>query len=251
LTGGSLVQAQDTPTPIQDGASGLEVEKLKLEIERLKLENQRLELQIQSLQMGKAVETPVAKTEEKKDKKKEDKRVAADMVIKSEDLAKENESNEKTVVLDFTNGEAWYKGVRNKINDFRQFCEDQKWTVRGEFLKYDINGDSEERYRYENMYLDRYGLQSRGVFVFEISHGPNDFGFTTPEGINQDSSFGEVRNRLESKYFTLDREYKEKDMTVLRFKHSAGYLSFDDILEFRFDKEDKLQKIMWGLLDKK
>ncbi len=111
-----------------------------MQIEELKLENQRLELQIKTIQLGTPQETPGQKTQS--EEKKDNKRVAADMASKAEDLAKQNALDEHLVVLDFTNGEIWYKGIRNKLNDFAGFSADQKWKVDPQFLKYDINGDS-------------------------------------------------------------------------------------------------------------
>lgn len=244
-----VLAQEDKPvmTPTPNGLRDLEVEKLQLEIERLKLENQRLQLQIQSLQMGK----PEEKKEAKKEDHKEEKKFATDVAAKSEELAKQNATNEKIVVFDFTNGEIWYKGIRNKLNDFAQFCRDQKWEAKGEFIKYDVNGDSEERYRHQNMWLDKYFSQSKGVFVFEAPGEANDLSFVTPEGITQESSFGDIRNRFETPYFTLDKEYKDKGMRVLRFKHTTGFLSFADVLEFRFTSHDQLQEVKWGILDKK
>jgi hypothetical protein len=94
-------------------------------------------------------------------------------------------------------------------------------------------------------------MQPKGVFVFEVSPNPEYFAFVTPEEITQDSSFGDIRNKFESKYFTIDNEYKDKGMKILRFKHTTEFLSFDDVLEFWFDQKDKLQKVKWGILDKK
>jgi hypothetical protein len=248
----SLLRAQteDAQSPTFTTQQDLEVEKLKLEIERLKLENQRLQLQIQSLQMAK----PEEKTEEKKEKKdekKEQNRLAADMAAKSEELAKQNASDESKIVLDFTNGEIWYKGVRNKMNDFAQLCRDEKWNVKPDFVKFDINGDSMKRYKYQNLYLDRYDYQDKGVFVYEAPQKAGDFSFGTPEGVNQDSSVGEIRNRFETDYFTFEKERNDKDMRILRFKHKVGWLAFDEVLEFWFDQKGRLQKVKWGMLDKK
>jgi hypothetical protein len=246
-----MVWGQETPTenPIT-GSDSLEVEKLKLQIEELKLENQRLELQIKTIQLGTPQETPETKIISKEEKK-DDKRVAADMAAKAEVLAKANAMDEHLVVLDFSNGEIWYKGIRNKLNDFLPFCEDQKWKVNSQFIKYDINGDSLSRYRHQNMYLDRYAMQSRGVFVFEIPASSDDFKFVTPEGVQADSSFGDFRNNFQTQYFNFDKEDKQNNFRILRFKHSPDFLTFDDVLEFWFDKEDHLQKVKWGMLDKK
>lgn len=249
LDGTAWSQAAPTETPVM-GTDSLEVEKLNLQIEELKLENQRLELQIKTIQLGIPQETPGQQTQ-KKDEKKDNERIAADMAAKAEDLAKQNAADEHLVVLDFTNGEIWYKGIRNKLNDFAGFSADQKWKVDAQFVKYDINGDSLNRFQHQNMYLDRYSAQSRGVFVFEAPSKDDDFKFITPEGVQNDSLFGEFRNRFETDYLTFDSEKKDKGFRILRFKHKAGFLGFDDVLEFWFDKDDHFQKLKWGMLDKK
>lgn len=251
LAMGGIAWSQGIPTetPIV-GTDSLEVEKLKLEIEQLKLENQRLELQIKTIQLGTPQEPP-GPLAQNKEEKKEGGRIAADMASKSEDLAKQNMADEHLVVLDFTNGEIWFKGIRNKLNDFAGFCADQKWKVDPQFVKYDINGDSLNRFQHQNMYLDRYSAQARGVFAFEIPSKVEDFKFVTPEGVQNDSPFGDFRNHFETDYFTFDNERKDKGLRILRFKHKAGFLGFDDVLEFWFDKDDHFQKLKWGMLDKK
>ncbi len=94
-------------------------------------------------------------------------------------------------------------------------------------------------------------MQSRGVFVFEVPANADDFKFITPEGVQNDSPFGDFRNHFETDYFTFDNERKDKGFRVLLFKHKAGFLGFDDVLEFWFDKSDYFQKLKWGMLDAK
>ncbi|HJT23185.1 MAG TPA: hypothetical protein VJ873_01315 [bacterium] len=257
LAGRSLAQAGATASPASDS---LEVEKLKLEIERLKLENQRLQLEIKTLQLGNP-NTPspdntpgmpaATPTPNPQQTDKDKKHYAADMAVKAEALAKENAQNEKLVVLDFTNGEIWYKGVRSKMNDFKLFCSDQNWEMHPEFIKNDINGDSLYRYRHQNMYLDRYDMQSRGVFGFEAPEKDGDFTFLTPEMVTDKSGYGDIRNHFETAYFTFDKEDKDKGFKILRFKHTADFLGFDDVILVWFDKKGNFVKLRWGMLDKK
>ncbi len=249
---GSWAQGpQPTPTP----GDSLQVEKLELEIEKLKLENERLKLEMKSLQIGNgtAVAVPVEGTSPTPSPTpaKKDARFALDMAAKAEALAKENANDEHKVVLDFSNGEFWYKGVRSKMNDFKVFCSDEKLNVKPLFLKYDINGDSMNRFQYRNLYLDIYSMQSRGVFNLEAPKKDGDFAFVTPESPGTGSSFGDFRNHFETAYFTFDKEDRQKGFRILRFKHTAGFLGFDDVLEFWFDKKDDFVSLKWGMLDKK
>ncbi len=240
-----------TPTMAQE----LEVEKLKLEIERLKLENERLQLQIQGLKMGNVEnqdsQSNGKKAEDKKQEKKPEKNVILEMTRKSEELSKQFSDNEKMVVLDFTNGDIWFKGTRYSIYQFKHLCDDEKWGCKGKFVKMDINGDSCYRYQYNNLYLDRYQSLPKGIFIYESKKSPADLEFITPEGINQDSPKGAVRNRFETPYFNFDNERTEKESKVLRYKHGNGFLAFDDVLEFWIDKNGKIEFVKWGWLDKK
>ena len=261
-----------TPTPVQD----LEIEKLKLEIEKQKLENQKLQLQLQlqSLESNDATgkgtepkesgaELKSKPNEENKDQSVKDrskssfgrakvdaKELALEVSGQAEELAQKTASEEKTIVLDFTNGEIWYKGVRYPLSFITQLYEDQKWNSAPKFLKYSIGGDSRMRYGHENFYVDRYLDDKIGVFVYQASDKPGSFSFVTPEGVTQDSGSGVIRNRFETAFFTFDNKHMEKDLKVLRFKHVHDMLSFDDVLEFWFDKNDKLVEVKWGLLDK-
>lgn len=236
---------------------GLEVEKLKLEIERLKLENQRLQLQIKTMQVesdtdGSTTDKSAGDSSPSKTAAaKEEKKVIKILASKVADLAKENAKEEHKVVLDFNRGEIWYKGVHYKLNDFRGLCSDQNWELKPQFLKYDVGGDSLSRFRYRNMYLDRYAMQSTGVFVIEKPASGENFSFITPESLTETSAFGDFRNGVGAPYFIFDREEKDKGTRMLRFKHGAGFLGYDDVLEVYFDTEDHFTKFRWGLLDKK
>jgi len=245
-----FVRAQTPSTTPTQAVDNFQVEKLQLEIERLKLENQRLQLQIQTLQMAPTPETKVDKSDAEQEKK-EVKKLSVEMKYKAEDLAKQNAYDDHMVILDFSNREIWYKGVRAKVDDFARVCSDQKWKEDEKFLKYDMNGDSLTRYRHQNMYLDRYGMQPSGVFVFEAPVSTDDFRFVSPEGVQLESSFSDIRNRFESPYFKFANEDKDKDMKILRFKHGGDLLGFADVVEFWFDSSDHFVKLKWGLLDKK
>jgi hypothetical protein len=260
--GASVILADEKKEPSPSTAissQDLEVEKLKLEIERLKLENERLQLQIQTLKInGSDAPTPADKDagtkegakEDKKDGKSSEKTIG-ERQKKSEELAKQFAGNEKMVVLDFTNGEIWYKGIRYSIYQFTHLAADVNWQVKSAFVKYDLNGDSCYRYRHNNLYLDRYQGIPKGVFYYESPAKTADLNFITPEGIDQDSTRGAIRNRFETPYFTFDYERKEKESQVLRYKHGNGFLAFDDVLEFWINKQGKIELIKWGWLDKK
>jgi len=252
LFSGPLVFAADeTPTP---GEDSLAVEKLKLQIEELKLENQRLQLQIQSLQLESPANhsTPtVVPTPTPVDKKKEGEKVAKDMEEKAKVLAQQYATDEHQFILDFSNGVMYYKGIHYRMSDFKDLCDDLHWGVKPAFVKFDIGGDSMNRYRYRNVYLDRYSSQTRGVLVFEAPKNANDFIFVTPETANSASSFVDYRNLFETAYYTFDKERKEDGYRVLRFHHPEGFLGFDDVLEFWFDNKDNFVRLKWGMLDKK
>lgn len=261
-----FARSQDTLSPTPGAAEdSLEVEKLKLQIEQLKLENQKLELQKKIIQMettpgtsnsvpapmgtSNVNTTPVPTLSPTPDK--EGKQIAKDMAEKAKALADQNPNDEHQFVLDLSNGVFWYKGVHYYMNDFKDLCDDQKWKKSQKFLKYDLNGDSSYRYQYKNIYLDRYTMDRRGVFNFEAPKGDDGFIFTTPEGVTNFSRFGAFKNRFETAYFTFDREDKKDGFRILRFKHSEGFLGFDDVLEFWFDNKDNFALLKWGMLDRK
>lgn len=251
ISGLALGQEKDSATPAAISDS-LMVEKLKLQIEQLKLENQRLELQIKTLQMGNIDKTPtptIKPTSTPADYAW--KKFAKDMADKAQALSEQNAAEEHKLVLDFSNGEMWYKGVHYKIANFKDLCEDQKWKASDKFLRYDINGDSLYRRQFQNMYFEIYGMQTRGVFVMEAPKNDGDFSFITPETITEKSGFWDFRKLFETAYFIYDKEDKQKGCRVIRFKHPAGFLGFDDVLEFWFDNKDNFVKLRWGLLDKK
>lgn len=253
LLGAIFACAADDST--SNGSDSLEVEKLKLQIEELKLENQRLELQIKTLQIGAPLANvmPSTPTFTPTPVKKEEaaKKIAEDMRDKAGDLAKQNASDEHKVVLDFLNGEMWYKGVHYQMSDFAGLCMDQNFKSKKTFLKYDVGGDSEYQYQYRNMYLNRYEGQSKGVFVLEAPQSSDDFTFITPETVSNTSSFSDFRKLFETAYYNFGDERREGKFRVLRFRHGADFLGWDDVLEFWFDKNDNFAKLKWGMLDKK
>ncbi len=252
---GKKEETLSTPVVSQE----LEVEKLKLELERLKLENQRLLLQIQTLQLG-SRETPAgdkkedAAADKKTDAnpaKDEPKGTAKEVLAKTEELAKQRAEDEGTVVLDFTNGEIWYKNTRYALTQFNHLCEDEHWKVKSEPVKQSVNGDTLYRYRHQNLYLEKYQDYPKGVFVYVAPQNPGDLGFVSPEGIDSNSSRGAIRNQFETAYLKFDSERKEDQWQVLRYKHSNGFFDFDDLLEFWITKNGKVGMIKWGVLDKK
>ncbi len=247
-----LVFASDE-TPATDSAASLEVEKLKLQIEELKLENQRLQLEIKTLQLGASsgTPTPAAATPSPTPTDKGGKKIALDMEEKARALAKQYASDGQKLVLDFSNGEMYYKDVHYRMMDFNGLCEDQKWAMKQNFIKYDISGDSMYQYQYRNVYLNRYNMQAMGVFVFEAPKQDGDFTFITPETVTETGRFGDFRNLLETAYFKFSDERKQDGFRVLRFKHGADFLGFDDVLEIWFDNKDNFAKLKWGMLDKK
>lgn len=253
LLGGPLAYAADeTPTASDDS---LEVEKLKLQIEELKLENQRLQLQIKTMQLGTSAGNPTTlpstPTVTPTPVDKGGKKVAKDMAEKAEALAQQYASDDRKVVLDFSNGEMYYKGVHYDIMDFNGFCEDQKWGEKPKFVKYDISGDSMYRYQYHNMSLSRYDAQTLGVFTVEAPQNDGDFTFITPETVTETSRFYDFRNHFETAYFKFSEERKQDGYRVIRFRHYVDFLGFDDVLEFWFDTKDNFAKLKWGTLDKK
>jgi len=230
----------------------LEIEKLKLQIEQLKLENQRLQLKVKTLEIGGATENAgFSATPTPVDHEKEMRRIQKETGDKAAALAKENEGFPEKVVLDLCNGEIWSKGVHYNIPNLHGLFEDRKWDYQTNFLKNDINGDAENRYRYRNLFLDRYEMQSRGVLTLEAPTAATDISFVMPEGITELSVFGDIRNKLETPYYRFDHEEKKDGVRMLCYKHGADFLGYDDVLEVYFDKNDHFLKLRWGMLDKK
>lgn len=233
-----------TPT-FESTMAALEAEKKKLEIERIELENEKLKMEMEKTKIQ---ETPVLSGD---DLKAQEKKQLADyqetLEKKSENLAKENKDKEDLLVLDFVDAEVWFKGVKYSINEWDILTDDQKWKARKYMDKRDPWGNERNVCAVHNASLMKYVNRSRGIFTVGPITKEGDFHFLTPEGISFESSEGDVRNAYQGLYFKINGEHREKELKIVKFKHSNG--DFDDKLEIGFNKDGKLTQIRFGVLD--
>jgi len=237
-----------TVTPIISESS-LEEEKKKLEIERMQLENEKLQLEMEKL---KAQATQTVQKKEPKITKEEVEAKTQDLQLqlakKSEALAKDNKDKTNLLILDFTNEEVWYKGIRYTMTEWNVLADNQDWKIRGIVDKRDGAGYERVRYKFRNVSSLKYETRIRGIFEVDAAKTDDDFKFLTPEGLSFDSSEGDVRNAYQGFYFKVDGVHTEKGVKIVRFKHGHD-LDFDDKLEIGFDKTGKLVQIRYGVLD--
>ncbi len=238
-----------SPTPTLT----LEQEKKDLELEKLQLENEKLKLELERAKLQAA---PTGEPEQKgDDKDKEEKERAVDafqtsMSQKAEALAKENKDKENVVVLDLVNSEMWCKGVRYSVHEMNDIAEDNRWKIDKRLDELDPGGDSRNLYRLRNISLLRYDTRKRGILEITAPVQEDDFQFLTPEGVSFTSGIGDVRNAYQSLYFAFDGENHENRHVILKYIHKVEW-NFSDRLNFDFDRDGKLVKIRYGVLDEK
>ena len=242
-----------------------QIEKMKLENERMKLENEKLKLQIERDKLKTKAMSPskVSKTAPKESEgdgnvvvaspKKyvgmEIGRIRSEASEASQTKAEEIKDAAARVVLDFTNGELWYKGVRSSMNDFPELAKREGWKTKKNVEKRDAHGYARERLSYKNISSCKYEMNRRGVFTWLASGEEGSFAFDTPEGVSSESSYDDFRNTFESAYFTYDRSKTKSGLTWLCFRHRVDFKDWTEKLQFGFDKEGKLARIEWGILD--
>lgn len=249
------VFSQDNPlstTPVATlTASDLEMEKKQLEIERLQLENEKLKLDMEKMKFQ-GTQTPWAEKKEESqnnDKKKEQMEAfQADATKKAQDAAQKNKDTADLLVVDFANGEGWYKGVRYGLNEIFTLAEDQKWPISKKVESRKISGTARNLYAVKNLTLLRYEDMSRGIVKLDSPQKEGDLRILTPDGISFDSGVGDVRNAFQNVYFSYEGQDKRDGLRVLRYNHDNG-LGFADKLEVLIDKEGKIKSIRYGVLD--
>jgi hypothetical protein len=247
-----LAQAKkhaDSTAPEPTPTLTFEEQKQALELEKLQLENEKLKFEMEKM---KAQSTQTAQPVENRTSK-EDKEMAVEQFMtekakKSEEMAKENKDKETIVVLDFVNAEIWYKGVRYSLHELNYLAEDNHLDMSKLVDQIAPSGDPRNLYRVRNLSLLRYSMKNRGIMGFAVPVKDDDFQFLTPEGITFSSGIGDVRNVYQSLYYTFDGESHEKKLRVLKYIHNVAW-DFADRLQFYFDKDDKLVKVRFGVLD--
>lgn len=240
-TSPSMAAPESTSKATQD------MERLKLEIEKQKLENEKLQLEVEKMKIQSTAVPPGKLSKEEKQDRKE--RVIAERVRQSEELAKKIASDDQRMVMDFTNGEVWYKGVRHSMNDMPELMDREKWTEKRVLVRRGGNGQGKYRLGHLNIAAIKYEGKEHGVFVWETPGMAGGFQFDAPEGFSSESPYSEIRNKVENEYFTYVKQSKKGKFRILRYKHKTAKLEWDDKLNFWFDKDDKLVKVEWGVLD--
>ena len=242
--------ATEEPTP--SGPASLQIEEQKLEIEKLKLEKDKLQLEMQKMQLQ-ATQTAVPETNgkaPKRDSRDEMKVYQAEASNKAGEAAKANKDKENLLVLDLVNDEVWNKGVRYNLHELYTLAEDRGWKMTHKTDSFDPAGHQRVLYQYRNISLLRYENRDRGIFTITEPKDEGDFDFLTTEGISSASSSGDVRNNFQSLYFTYDREDRRGPFSILKYNHGRG-MAFADKLEVFFDREGKMAKLRYGVLDEK
>lgn len=230
------------PTPLPNA----DLERMSLENERMKLENERMQLEIEKMRIQNTQEKPESS---KKDRKENAEDFLKAMAKKSAEMAKEHAEDATRMVLDFNNGEVWYKGIRHSIHDLPELYDHEGWEYKKRVAKRNANGVGRMLYAHRNISLLRYEGRDRGVFVWERPQEGEGLLFITPEGVEPGSAYGNYRNLFENDVYHYDKQKKKKKMRILKFKNPKGFFRFDDKLNFWFDGDDKLARIEWGVLD--
>jgi hypothetical protein len=246
----SLYAQSETPTPLTGEDSSLAVGKEKLEIERLKLENDKLKLEMDKMQFQ-ATQTAIPKpeTESKKSATSEEIRAYQDDCSrKAEALAKENKDKENLLVLDLANSEVWNEGVRFNIHEIVALAQERGWKTVKQLEERSPSGYGRYSYQIRNVKFLKYEDQTRGVLEIQTPKEPSDFDVVTIDGITFGSSSGVVRNVFRNVYFNYEGEESRDRFKVLKFGHGRG-LDFGDELEFHFERNGKLVKIRYGVLE--
>jgi hypothetical protein len=251
IAGGSTLLAQDktADAPGDSTDSSKSIEQEKLDIEKLKLDNERLKLEIEKMKLqGKPVASSPNDAKTKGDSKEALLAYQADFSKKTEDLAKEKKDEENILVLDLVNSEVWNKGVRYSIHDFYNLAEDRGWKMTKKLDERGSSGNGRYLYQNRNVSFLKYENHDRGIIALQAPGSPDGLEFVTPDGISFQSSSGDVRNAYENIFFHYEAQDEVGNFKVLKYKHGRG-LSFDDKLEFYFDREGKLVKLRYGVLD--
>jgi hypothetical protein len=228
-----------------------EMERMRLENEKMKLENERLKLDIEKIRVESGVvatpEPVVESRKDRKERKKDD--ILGAMKSKSQELANGNAEDSNQVVLDFNNGDIWYRGVRHSMTDLPEMLEREKWDATRKLVKRNAGGYARYRWVRDNIASERYEHRKRGMFIWEAPKEGVGFAFVTPEGPGNASPYDEFRNAFGNELYEYDKQKKKGKFRIIRFKHRTGFFDFDDKLNFWFDSSDRLVKVEWGVLD--
>lgn len=245
---GRALAQEPTATPTLT----LDQQQQSLKMEKLELENERLKFQMEKLQFQ-ATQTAVPAYSsggkaETASKEKETESLKLDSSSKASALAQSGKSQENLLVVDFANAEIWTGGVRYSLYQPESMAEDRHWGIEEQINKIGPDGDRRYLRRLRNLSWLRYEGRKRGIVTFLAPRGTDDFSLVLPEGLSFESGVGDVRNGYPNAYFVLDGERKDGTVRILKFIHRVD-LDFPDKLEFGFDKEGKMVKIRYGVLD--
>jgi hypothetical protein len=229
------------------------LKKMELQNEKMKLENERLKLEIEKMKVEKenAPEKSgiVVAPSAKKAIKMEAERLQNESAQACAALAEAAKADLSKVILDFNNGELWYKGVRSSLNDFHELVKREEWKSTRSVDKRNSHGYGFVRDTYRNISAGKYEHKKRGAFTWTASAEEGAFSFETPEGLTNESSYDDFRNKFEGPYYAYDGSGYKSKMSFLRFKHKVKFTEFGEKVRFWFDKEKRLVKVEWGVLD--
>ncbi len=259
----AVAYAQDdsflaTPTP---GAPPkitqhyLDIEMMKLELQKCQLDNEKLQLEIDRMKLQKGfgaetVSTPVPTPAQKDMDNKKDGTINFEASTRAEELSKENSSNPKMIIFDTQNAELWIEGTRYPVYELHHVMKDKNWPMKRDLVTTKSDGTRRFKYSYLNISLEKYENEKFGVFTVEKPTTDQDFQILTVEGVGFDISENEVRNRFQNEYFRYDNEDRGSKIYYLKYKHTHGFLGWDDKLVFGFDiKTHNLAEIKYGVLD--
>lgn len=227
----------------------LEIQMMKLEMEKCQLQNEKLQLEIDRLRLQKGF-GPSANPTTPPTSKKEEGKINFEASTRAEQMSKEHSDNPKMIIFDTQNSELWIEGVRYPVYELYHVMQDKKWDMKRTQVTTKANGTRRFKYSYRNISLEKYEDKKYGVFAVAKGKNDEDFQFLTIEGVGFDVAEGEVRNRFQNEYFVFDGEERHKDKHFLKYKHSHGFLGWDEKLMFGFDAQtNNLTEIKYGILD--
>ncbi len=260
---GSLAFAQDdssmaTPTEVMHRKTtqhDLDMEMMNLELQKCQLDNEKLQLEIDRLRLQKgfgpeAASTPVSQPPKRDEDNKNGSTINLEASTRAEELSKENSANPKIIIFDTQNAELWIEGTRYPVYELFHVMKDKDWPYKRDLVTTKSDGTRRFKYSYQNISLEKYENEKFGVFTIEKPKDDQDFQVLTIEGVGLDVSENEVRNRFQNEYFRYDNEERNDKIYYLRYKHTHGFLGWDDKLVFGFDvKTHNLVEIKYGVLD--
>ncbi len=239
-----------TPIP---GGSGIQNSQ-DFELEKLRLEKQKLELEVEKMRLQTGANAQSAappkreKSYDKNLRKIEQEELRRESFKQSQALAQQHKDEADLLVVDFTNGQVWYKGVPYGAYEWEMLAENQGWKVQTTVVARDVGGHARKLYRYQNGSILRYEGRDRGIWTLEAPASDGDLRVLMTENLSFQSRQEDFRSQFTNGYLVFEKQRRDKNGMMLRYKQ-GGLWKFAEKLEVYFDKDGRMSKIRYGILD--